>query len=86
MKETDLADLIAKGKTKAYTFKSKAGKSFKARLLLDKQNHKTTFEFVDTPQKKTAAGKAKSSGNSWGNSKPSGGSSGWGKSTGWGKK
>ena len=90
MKETDLADLIAKGKTKAYTFKSKAGKSFKARLLLDKQNHKTTFEFVDTPQKKPAAGKssgkAKSSGNGWGNSKPSSGSSGWGKASGWGKK
>lgn len=45
MKETDLEDVISKGKTKVYSFKSKAGKTFKARLVLDKDNHKTTFEF-----------------------------------------
>lgn len=47
MKESDLEDLINKGKTKAYTFTWKSGKKSKARLILDKDNHKTGFEFVN---------------------------------------
>lgn len=59
MKETDLEDLLNKGKTKAYSFKSKTGKTFKAKLIVDKENHKTGFEFVDTPKssKKSFGGK-----------------------------
>lgn len=79
MKETDLADLISKGKTKTYSFKSKTGKSFKAKLILDKENHKTSFEFVDsTPKKKASAG--------WGKSTSSKENSGWKNNSGWGKK
>ena len=47
MKESDLEDLINKGKTKAYTFTWKSGMKSKARLILDKDNHKTGFEFVN---------------------------------------
>lgn len=45
MQESDLEDLITKGKTKTYSFTSKAGKKFKAKIVLDKEAGKTTFEF-----------------------------------------
>lgn len=45
MTENDLEDLINKGRTKVYSFKSKAGKSFKASLVLNKNEHKNEFEF-----------------------------------------
>lgn len=87
MKESDLEDLIAKGKTKAYTFKSQAGKSFKAKLVLDKSNHKTRFEFVDSKPKGSSSKKAEPKQSSWGAKKSTSSSSGWGKKkTGWGKK
>ena len=49
MKESDLEDLIAKGKTKAYSFRAKSGKDFKASLIIDrsKEKGKTTFAFDD---------------------------------------
>ncbi len=72
MKESDLEDLTAKGKTKTYSFKSKNGKSFKARLVLNKAEHKNDFEFDNT---------AKSNNNSgWGKKNTSASSKkGWGK-------
>lgn len=45
MKEQDLIDLLTKGKTKAYNFTSKAGKKFKAHLVLNTSEKKTEFEF-----------------------------------------
>lgn len=45
MKEDDLKMLISKGETKKCAFTSKAGKKFTAKLVLDKENHKTKFEF-----------------------------------------
>lgn len=45
MKEQDLFDLLTKGKTKAYSFTSKAGKKFKAHLVLNTSEKKTEFEF-----------------------------------------
>ena len=45
MKETDLEDLITKGKTKLCSFTSKQGKKFKARLVLNKTLKKAEFEF-----------------------------------------
>lgn len=88
MKESDLEDLLAKGKTKAYTFKSKAGKSFKAKLVLDKDNHKTGFEFVDSKPKQSSSKSTTQKSGSWGTKKNNTtSSSGWGKKkTGWGKK
>ena len=44
MKETDLKDILTKGQTKTYKFKSKAGKQFSAHLVL-KDGGKTEFEF-----------------------------------------
>lgn len=60
MKESDLEDLIAKGKTKTYSFKSKNGKSFKAKLTVNKTEHKTEFEF-DNTQKSSNTGWGKKS-------------------------
>ena len=45
MTEKDLEDFIANGETKVYSFKSKAGKKFNAKLVLDDTEHKTKFEF-----------------------------------------
>lgn len=45
MKESDLEDLLKKGQTKTYSFKSKAGKSFKAKIIYDKENNKISFKF-----------------------------------------
>lgn len=45
MKESDLKDLIEKGHTKEYSFKSKEGKKFNAMLKVDKENHKASFDF-----------------------------------------
>lgn len=45
MKESDLEDLINNGETKSYTFKWKSGKSSKAKIALNKQEHKTEFKF-----------------------------------------
>lgn len=84
MKESDLEDIISKGKTKAYSFKSKAGKTFKAKLVLNKDTKKNDFEFVNSSSsssgskgtsKKTSTSSSKSSG--W-SKKPSSNSS-WGK-------
>lgn len=84
MKESDLEDIISKGKTKAYSFKSKAGKTFKAKLVLNKDTKKNEFEFVNSSSsssgskgtsKKTSTSSSKSSG--W-SKKPSSNSS-WGK-------
>lgn len=53
MKEKDLADLIEKGRTAAYVFKSpKSGNEFKAVLVLDKSARKSVFEFVNDKDKK----------------------------------
>ena len=70
MKESDLEDIISKGKTKAYSFKSKAGKTFKAKLVLNKDTKKNDFEFVNSSSsssgskgtsKKTSTSSSKSS-------------------------
>lgn len=45
MTETDLEDLISKGKTKTYSFKKKAGGTFKASLVLNKAEKKNEFKF-----------------------------------------
>lgn len=45
MKESDLKDLVQNGRTKVYDFTSKAGKNFRASLVLDKDGKKTNFEF-----------------------------------------
>ena len=45
--EQDVIDLITKGRTKAHTFRSKAGKQFKACLVLNKAEKKASFEFVN---------------------------------------
>ena len=45
MKESDLKDLVQNGRTKVYDFTSKAGKKFRASLVLDKDGKKTNFEF-----------------------------------------
>lgn len=45
MKESDLEDLLTKGKTKAYTFTWKSGKKSKARLIWNSKAKKTEFEF-----------------------------------------
>ncbi len=72
MKESDLEDLLTKGKTKLYTFKWNSGKSSKARVILDSsKNSGTGFEFDNSVPKKSYG---KSSGSSWGKSKSS-----WGK-------
>ena len=60
MKESDLEDLIAKGTTKAFSFKAKSGNTFKAKLVLDKEEKKTKFEFDNSgPPKKNSYGKSK---------------------------
>lgn len=47
MKDADINDLIKKGHTKEYTFKSaKTGKDFRASLELDKENQTTKFKFA----------------------------------------
>ena len=47
MTETDLKDLLEKGKTKVYLFKSKEGKKFKAKIVINKEKEKGhSFEFV----------------------------------------
>ena len=45
MNEHDLKDILEKGSTKAYSFTSKAGKKFKARLILNQSLKKTEFDF-----------------------------------------
>ena len=54
MKESDLEDLIAKGSTKVYSFKSKSGNEFRAKLILDKSKEKgkTAFEFDNSGNSK----------------------------------
>lgn len=54
MKESDLEDLLGKGKTKLYTFKWNSGKSSKARVVLDKtKKNGTGFEFDNSAPKKS---------------------------------
>lgn len=45
MKESDLEDICKKGRTKLISFTSKAGKPFKAYLVLNQNERKTVFEF-----------------------------------------
>lgn len=86
MKESDLEDLLTKGKTKSYSFKWKSGKSSKARIVVDKEKHKASFEFENSTSKKSLGTK------SWGNTKKEDEkpiSTGWGKkatNSSWGKK
>gem|GEM_PF-2700238 len=80
MKESDLEDLLNKGKTKTYSFKSKAGKTFKAKIVVDKENNKTAFEF-DNSKSSYSKSQSKSSSkpkSTWGSTRTT-------KST-WGKK
>lgn len=86
MKESDLEDLLSKGKTKTYSFKSKAGKSFKAKVIVDKDNHKTGFEFDNSAPKKSSnsswgklAEKKSTATASWGSTRTTSKTSGWGK-------
>ena len=98
MKESDLEDLLSKGKTKAYSFKWNSGKSSKAKVILDKSKKSGTgFEFDNSD-----AGTSKSSKTSSANSKSAWGSKStkstttatptWGSkrtttpTSGWGKK
>lgn len=84
MKETDLEDLIAKGKTKTYSFKSKTGKTFKAKLVLNKETKKTDFEFDNSAPKKFSKSSSSktSSSSTWGSKRtttPTTSKSSWGK-------
>jgi DNA topoisomerase-3 len=61
MKESDLEDLLTKGKTKAYTFKWSSGKSSKAKIVLDKsKKNGTGFEFDNSAPKASSASSSKS--------------------------
>lgn len=82
MKESDLDDLLIKGKTKTYSFKSKNGNSFKAKLIINKAEHKTAFEFVNDKNKSSSS--TKSTASSWG--KKSTAQKSVPKAAGWGKK
>lgn len=77
MKESDLDDLLTKGKTKTYSFKSKNGNSFKAKLIINKAEHKTGFDFVNDKNK--SSGSAKSAASSWKKRTASPKATGWGK-------
>lgn len=82
MKESDLEDLIRKGKTKTYSFRSKTGKSFRANLVVNKTEHKTDFEFDNSTSKQSAKSESStgSTGNStWGQKKSTSSNTGWGK-------
>ena len=56
MKESDLEDLINNGETKSYTFKWKSGKSSKAKIALNKEEHKTEFKFDNSFSNSKATG------------------------------
>ena len=43
--EKDINDLIKKGETRQLKMKSKAGRDFKAKIVIDRENKKTTFDF-----------------------------------------
>ena len=47
MSEKDLIDLIEKGHTKTYKFKSKSGNLFPAKLVLNKKERKVEFQFAN---------------------------------------
>lgn len=49
MKEKDVEDLCAKGRTKKLSFKSKSGKPFTAYLAVDTAEHKVKFVFDEAP-------------------------------------
>lgn len=73
MKESDLEDLLKKGKTKSYMFKWNSGKTSKARIVLDKtKKNGTGFEFDNSaPQNSSGkssskSGKKPASNSSWG--------------------
>ena len=51
MGEKDIAAICTKGKTPLHSFTSKAGKSFKAYLVLDKNKRTTNFEFQQDKKK-----------------------------------
>ena len=77
MKESDLDDLLTKGKTKTYSFKSKNGNSFKAKIVVNKTEHKTGFEFVNDKNK--SSNSAKSTASSWNRRTTEPKVKGWGK-------
>lgn len=80
MKESDLESLIGKGSTKICSFKSKSGKSFKAKLVLSKDEHKWKFEFDNSAPRQNKC--QSSTGNSaWGQKKSTSVNTGWGKKT-----
>ena len=93
MKESDLEDLLTKGKTKLYTFKWNSGKSSKARIVIDKSKKSGTgFEFDNSAPKKSTGSKTKTSAKAtWGSNRTTSSSSTWGKpnnenkKSGWGK-
>lgn len=51
MGEKDIAAICSKGKTPLHSFTSKAGKPFKAYLVLDKEKKTTNFEFQQDKKK-----------------------------------
>ena len=58
MKESDLEDLLNKGKTKSYSFKWNSGKSSKAKIVLDSSKKTGTgFEFDNTDSSKSKSSK-----------------------------
>lgn len=89
MKESDLEDLLTKGKTKSYLFTWKSGNFSNARIVVDKEKHKTSFEFDNSaPKKSYRKSSKKSSGKSAAKEDKKPANAGWDKrtvTTGWGK-
>lgn len=83
MKEKDLEDILSKGETKVYSFKSKKGTTFKAKLVLNKNTRKNDFEFDNsaTPSQSTKGGWGSKNNSNSNNSNPSSKTTG-----GWGSK
>lgn len=79
MKESDLDDLIRKGKTKTYSFKNKTGKRFRAKLIVNKTEHKTAFEFDNSSSEKSAKSESSTGNSTWGQKKSTPINTGWGK-------
>ncbi len=84
MKESDLEDLLNKGKTKSYSFKWNSGKSSKAKIVLDSSKKTGTgFEFDNTDSSKSKSSKTSWSSNSakasWGNGRTTSTAKKWGK-------
>lgn len=90
MKESDLEDLLKKGKTKVYSMKNKAGKPFRAAIVIDKSSqYGTGMEFDNSEPKPSKTSKGKGStakSNGWGSSSSSSGTKSGSSSSGWGGK